>query len=95
MVHEPGKPVYTISIAAELVGVHPRTLRIYEEEGLIQPKRFHKKNRMYSQEDILKIRTICELMEKRRLNLAGIKMLFEMAEKFHLEMDRMVQELLA
>ena len=94
IIHETNRPVYTIGIAAELVGVHPRTLRIYEEEGLVHPKRLNKKNRLYSQEEIARIRTICELIEKRGLNLAGIRTLLEMAKRFHVEVDQMMRGLL-
>jgi MerR family transcriptional regulator/heat shock protein HspR len=88
------KPVYTISIAAELLGCHPRTLRIYEEEGLVRPKRTRKNYRLYSQNDLGKIKKICSLMDGFSLNLSGVKALFRMAECFHIEAEIMLEEML-
>jgi len=92
-IRDPKRPVFTISIAAELLGVHPRTLRIYEEEGLICPQR-RGLYRLYSDDDIDRIQEIIDLIHKRHLNLAGIKTLMDMAEKFHLEVENLFDELL-
>jgi MerR family transcriptional regulator/heat shock protein HspR len=92
--HDSDKPVYTISVAAELLGCHPRTLRIYEEEGLVHPKRTKKNYRLYSQNDLSTIKKICSLMEGWSLNLSGVKALFKMAECFHIEAERMLEEML-
>jgi MerR family transcriptional regulator/heat shock protein HspR len=92
--HDGEKPVYTISIAAELLGCHPRTLRIYEEFGLIQPKRTRKNYRLFSQKDLSTIKRLCSLMDKWDLTLAGTKALFEMAERFHIEVEIMIDEML-
>ncbi|MBU0630754.1 MAG: MerR family transcriptional regulator [Candidatus Margulisbacteria bacterium] len=92
--HDSDKPVYTIHIAAELVGCHPRTLRIYEEEGLIQPKRTPKNYRLYSQSDLAMVRKISNLIGEMNLTLAGVKALFTVAECFDIEIDKMFQELL-
>ena len=92
--HDSHKPVYTISVAAELLGCHPRTLRIYEEEGLLSPRRTRKKYRLYSQNDLAMIKKICSLMEKWSLNLSGIKALFEMADRFQIEIEKMFDEML-
>lgn len=75
-------PVYTISIAAELIGVHPRTLRIYEERGLVRPAR-RSNLRLYSDEDIRRVRLIRTLIEERGLNLAGVKLFLEIQMQHH------------
>ncbi|KPJ69351.1 hypothetical protein AMJ44_04075 [candidate division WOR-1 bacterium DG_54_3] len=92
--HDSHKPVYTISVAAELLGCHPRTLRIYDEEGLLRPQRTKKEYRLYSQHDLAMIKMICSLMDKWSLNLSGVKALFEMANRFDIEIDEMFDEML-
>jgi len=82
---EPDTPVYVISIAADLVGVHPRTLRIYEERGLLSPVRRHR-IRLYSERDIQRVRLIRFLLEERGLNLAGVRLLLEIQEHYHEEL---------
>ncbi len=77
--------VYMISVAAELAGMHPQTLRIYETRGLITPKRSPKNTRLYSQEDVERLRRIQELTGELGMNLAGVERVFELEE----EMDRM------
>jgi MerR family transcriptional regulator/heat shock protein HspR len=71
------RPVYVISIAAGLAGCHPRTLRIYEEEGLLEPVRTDTNIRLYSDEDLHKVRVIRYLTQVRGVNLAGVKMLLQ------------------
>ena len=70
------RPVYVISIAASLAGCHPRTLRIYEEEGLLDPVRTQTNIRLYSDEDLARVRCIRYLTRVRGVNLAGVKLLF-------------------
>jgi len=77
--------VYMISVAAELAGMHPQTLRIYETRGLITPKRSPKNTRLYSQKDVDRLRRIQELTSELGMNLAGVERVFELEE----EMDRM------
>ena len=77
--------VYMISVAAELAGMHPQTLRIYEARGLITPKRSPKNTRLYSQEDVDRLRRIQELTSELGMNLAGVVRVFELEE----EMERM------
>ena len=77
--------VYMISVAAELAGMHPQTLRIYETRGLITPKRSPKNTRLYSQEDVDRLRRIQELTSELGMNLAGVERVFELEE----EIDRM------
>jgi MerR family transcriptional regulator/heat shock protein HspR len=71
------RPVYVISIAASIAGCHPRTLRIYEEEGLVDPVRTESNIRLYSDEDLQRVRVIRYLTQQRGVNLAGVKMLLQ------------------
>ena len=72
------RPVYVISIAANLAGCHPRTLRIYEEEGLLEPVRTETNIRLYSDDDLQRVRVIRYLTQVRGVNLAGVKMLLQL-----------------
>src|SRR5919198_6743967 len=76
--HDPARGVYMISVAAELAGMHPQTLRIYESRGLITPKRSAKNTRLYSQEDVERLRRIQELTTELGMNLAGVEAVFEL-----------------
>ena len=78
---DPRRPVYVISVAAGIVSVHPRTLRIYEDEGLLCPARTPTNIRLYSDEDIRRIQWIRHLTRDRGVNLACIKILFELEER--------------
>jgi MerR family transcriptional regulator/heat shock protein HspR len=71
------RPRYIISIAAELAAVHPRTLRIYDEEGLVCP---HRRNnlRLYSEDDIERVRIIRFLTRRQGVNLAGVKVILQL-----------------
>jgi len=75
---EPERGVYMISVAAELAGMHPQTLRIYETRGLVAPKRSPKNTRLYSQEDVDRLRRIQELTSELGMNLAGVEKVFEL-----------------
>jgi MerR family transcriptional regulator, heat shock protein HspR len=77
--------VYMISVAAELAGMHPQTLRIYESRGLITPKRSPKNTRLYSRDDVERLLRIQALTSEMGMNLAGVEKVFELEE----EMDRM------
>lgn len=87
----PDRPVYVISIAAELIGCHPRTLRIYEERGLLSPVRRHR-IRLYSERDIERVRLIRYLTEERGLNLAGVRLVLEIQEHYHEEITWVYNE---
>ena len=78
---DPKRPVYVISVAATLVSAHPRTLRIYEDEGLLCPARTPTNIRLYSENDIRRIIWIRHLTRERGVNLAGIRILFELEER--------------
>ena len=77
---DPAQGLYSISIAAELAGLHPQTLRIYETRGLIAPKRSPKTTRLYSRRDVERLRRIQE-MTAQGLNLAGVEMVLELEEQ--------------
>jgi MerR family transcriptional regulator/heat shock protein HspR len=79
------RAVYIISVAAELAGVHPQTLRIYERKGLLSPARTAGNTRRYSERDIARLRAIQRLTQEEGLNLAGVKMIVELEN----ELDRM------
>ena len=79
--HDPTRGVYMISVAAELAGMHPQTLRIYETRGLITPKRSPKNTRLYSQDDVDRLRRIQELTTELGMNLAGVEKVFELEEE--------------
>jgi len=78
---DPTRPVYVISVAASIVSVHPRTLRIYEDEGLIAPARTPTNIRLYSEDDIRRVLWIRHLTQERGVNLAGVRILFELEER--------------
>jgi len=71
------RPRYIISIAAELASCHPRTLRIYEEEGLLQPQR-RNNLRLYSEADIQRVHIIRFLTTRQRVNLAGVRVILQL-----------------
>lgn len=71
------RPRYIISIAAELASCHPRTLRIYEEEGLLRPIR-RNNLRLYSEADIQRVRIIRFLTRRQRVNLAGVRVILQL-----------------
>ena len=75
------RAVYIISVAAELAGVHPQTLRIYERKGLVAPKRTAGNTRRYSDADIARLRMIQALTQEEGINLAGVKMIMQMREQ--------------
>ena len=81
--------VYMISVAAELAGMHPQTLRIYEARGLITPSRSAKNTRLYSAEDVQRLRRIQELTGELGMNLAGVERVFELEQ----EVERMRRRL--
>jgi MerR family transcriptional regulator/heat shock protein HspR len=73
--------VFMISVAAELAGVHPQTLRMYEARGLISPKRSPKQTRLYSQRDVELLRRIQQMTTQDGLNLAGVELVLDMERK--------------
>jgi MerR family transcriptional regulator/heat shock protein HspR len=90
------RPRYMISVAAELVGMHPQTLRIYEQKGLVNPKRTAGNTRLYSDLDVERLRLIQRLTSEWGLNLAGVERVLHMEdelERLRMRMERMEQEM--
>ena len=75
------KPLYVISVAAELVDMHPQTLRLYERKGLIEPSRSSGKTRLYSQRNIEQLREIRRLTQELGVNLAGVEEIIRLRER--------------
>ena len=87
--------MYVISIAAELAGVHPQTLRVYERKGLVQPHRTEGNTRRYSERDIARLRRIQELTQEG-INLAGVMRIMELEnqlERAEARYDRALREI--
>ena len=85
------RPRYMISVAAQLLGMHPQTLRIYEQKGLVRPKRTPGNTRLYSERDLERLRTIQQLTELG-LNLAGVERVLELEDelrRLRVRLDRM------
>jgi MerR family transcriptional regulator, heat shock protein HspR len=90
------RAVYIISVAAELAGVHPQTLRIYERKGLVRPARTSGNTRRYSERDIDRLREIQDLTT-RGVNLAGVKVIMELQaeiDRARRQMEEMRRELM-
>ena len=75
------RPVFMIGIAADLIGVHPQTLRMYEQKGLLRPRKSLKNTRLYSQEDVELGRYIQKLTQEMGTNLAGVKRILDLEKK--------------
>lgn len=78
------KPIYPISVLAEVLQCHQRTLRIYDEEGILKPKRSTKGRRLYSHDDIQRGKFIQYLTKSLGINLAGIKVIFELLKEMRI-----------
>jgi MerR family transcriptional regulator/heat shock protein HspR len=90
------RPRYMISIAAELVGMHPQTLRIYEQKGLVRPKRTSGNTRLYSEADLERLRLIQKLTTQLGLNLAGVEAVLDLEDqlrRMQLRMERLEREM--
>jgi DNA-binding transcriptional MerR regulator len=91
--HEPStdkdKPLYVISVAAELVDMHPQTLRLYERKGLIEPSRSAGKTRLYSQRNIEQLREIRRLTQELGVNLAGVEEIIRLRQKLDVLQERL------
>ena len=75
------RPVFMIGIASELIGVHPQTLRMYEQKGLLRPRKSIKNTRLYSQEDVELGRYIQKLTQEMGMNLAGVKKILDLERR--------------
>jgi MerR family transcriptional regulator, heat shock protein HspR len=90
------RPRYMISVAAELVGMHPQTLRIYEAKGLVRPRRTPGNTRLYSEADLERLRLIQRLTTELGLNLAGVEMVLQLEDqltRMHRRVERMEREM--
>jgi MerR family transcriptional regulator/heat shock protein HspR len=85
------KPLYMISVAAELTGMHPQTLRVYEQKGLVNPGRSRGNTRLYSQHDIERLNLISKLTNEG-INLAGVVRILDMRERAE-QRDREIDDL--
>jgi len=90
------RPRYMISVAADLVGMHPQTLRIYESKGLIRPKRTAGNTRLYSEADVERLRLIQKLTNELGLNLAGVEQVLRLQDelqRMRRQLDRMERQM--
>ena len=88
--------IYMISVAAELVGMHPQTLRVYEQKGLVRPKRTAGNTRLYSESDLERLRLIQRLTTELGLNLAGVELVLRLEDelrKAHAHVARLQKQL--
>jgi MerR family transcriptional regulator/heat shock protein HspR len=90
--HGYDEPVYLISVVAELMNIHPQTLRQYEREGLLKPSRTQGRMRLYSQRDIDKLKVILTLARDMGVNLAGIDIILQLKEQIH-ELQKEIENL--
>jgi len=90
------RPIYMISVAAELVGMHPQTLRMYESRGLVRPKRTPGGTRLYSEADVERLRIVQRLTTELGLNLAGVELVLRLEDelrKAHAQVERLQEQL--
>ena len=90
------RPIYMISVAAELVGMHPQTLRMYETKGLVRPQRTPGGTRLYSDADVERLRIVQRLTTELGLNLAGVELVLRLEDelrKAHAQIERLQQQL--
>ena len=79
------KPLFTLSVTAEIIGVHPRTLMIYENEEIVIPARTKTNRRRYSPKDVRKLQFVRYLTNQRRVNLSGVKCILDILKKLEKE----------
>lgn len=92
MSYEDVEPRFVISIAARMLGVHAQTLRYYERAGMIEPSRSRGNRRLYSTEDIERLRRIKTLIDDLGVNLAGVEVIMRMGERMY-EMEKKIERL--
>jgi len=88
--------LFMISVVSEMLGIHPQTLRLYEREGFIKPKRSVGNTRLYSEEDVEKLEMILRLTRDLGVNLAGVEVILEMRnkmEQMQKEMEETIRQL--
>jgi MerR family transcriptional regulator/heat shock protein HspR len=84
-------PVYVISVAAELAGMHPQTLRTYDRLGIVSPSRAGGRGRRYSQTDVLRLREVQRLSQQEGVNLEGIRRILELADEVSLAQQEVLR----
>ena len=89
-----GKPRYMIGVVAEMLNVHPQTLRFYEKKGLVQPSRTEGRTRMYSADDVEEIARLLRLTRDLGVNLAGAEIVIKMRRRM-VDMQKQIEDLLA
>jgi MerR family transcriptional regulator/heat shock protein HspR len=89
-----GKPLYMIGVVADILKVHPQTLRFYEKKGLIRPSRSEGQTRMYSEEDVEEIARLLRLTRDLGVNLAGAEIIIKMRRRM-LDMQKQIEDLLS
>jgi MerR family transcriptional regulator, heat shock protein HspR len=87
------KPVYMIGVVADMLKVHPQTLRFYEKKGLVRPGRTEGQTRMYSEEDLEEIARLLRLTRDLGVNLAGVEIILKMRRRM-IDMQRQIEDLL-
>src|SRR5882724_469542 len=90
---DPAKPLYMIGVVAEMLHVHPQTLRFYEKKGLLRPSRTEGRTRMYSAEDVEELGRLVRLTRDLGVNLAGVEIILRMRRRM-LEMQKQIEDLL-
>ena len=88
------RPLYMIGVVAEMLEVHPQTLRFYEKKGLLRPSRSVGRTRMYSQEDVEELARLLRLTRDMGVNLAGVEVILKMRRRM-VDMQKQIQDLLA
>jgi MerR family transcriptional regulator/heat shock protein HspR len=91
-----GHRLFMISVVSEMLDIHPQTLRLYEREGFIKPKRTDGNTRLYSEDDVEKLEMILRLTRELGVNLAGVEVILSMRQKMEQmqrEMDETIQQL--
>lgn len=92
-VGEKERPVYVISVAADIVDMHPQTLRLYERKGLVAPKRSSGKTRLYSEHDVEKLREIRRLTQELGVNLAGVEEIIRLRDELDMQQNALESEI--
>ncbi|MCX7784422.1 MAG: helix-turn-helix transcriptional regulator [Meiothermus sp.] len=92
-INEKERPVYIISVAADIVGMHPQTLRLYEREGLVAPSRTSGKTRLYSERDVEKLKEIRRLTQELGVNLAGVEEIIRLRDELDIQQNRLESEI--
>jgi len=87
-----GRPLYMIGVVADMLKVHPQTLRIYEKKGLLRPSRTEGRTRMYSQDDVEELARLIRLTRDLGVNLAGVEIILKMRRRMN-EMQKQIEDL--